>query len=85
MDFGSVSGKLLYRACVKVLNKKKLSGRDGEGTNVARAQLLAGDPEVDVSSGEPDLVIWMIERCITAADIRLNLLMSDCPLQMDVR
>ncbi|KAK3542572.1 hypothetical protein QTP86_030400, partial [Hemibagrus guttatus] len=27
MDFGSVSGKLLYRACVKVLNKKKLSGR----------------------------------------------------------
>ncbi|KAK3573358.1 hypothetical protein QTP86_024127, partial [Hemibagrus guttatus] len=26
MDFGSVSGKLLYRACVKVLNKKKLSG-----------------------------------------------------------
>ncbi|KAK3519448.1 hypothetical protein QTP70_029367 [Hemibagrus guttatus] len=26
MDFGSVSGKLLYRACVKVLNKK-LSGR----------------------------------------------------------
>ncbi|KAK3570656.1 hypothetical protein QTP86_024770 [Hemibagrus guttatus] len=85
MDFGSVSGKLLYRACVKVLNKKKLSGRDGEGTNVARAQLLAGEPEVDVSSGEPDLVIWMIERCITAADIRLNLLMSDCPLQMDVR
>ncbi|KAK3519528.1 hypothetical protein QTP70_034597 [Hemibagrus guttatus] len=29
MDFGSVSGKLLYRACVKVLNKKKLSGREG--------------------------------------------------------
>ncbi|KAK3541512.1 hypothetical protein QTP86_028172, partial [Hemibagrus guttatus] len=27
MDFGSVLGKLLYRACVKVLNKKKLSGR----------------------------------------------------------
>ncbi|KAK3521335.1 hypothetical protein QTP70_003460 [Hemibagrus guttatus] len=27
MDFWSVSGKLLYRACVKVLNKKKLSGR----------------------------------------------------------
>ncbi|KAK3529400.1 hypothetical protein QTP70_031142, partial [Hemibagrus guttatus] len=27
MDFGSVSGKLLYRARVKVLNKKKLSGR----------------------------------------------------------
>ncbi|KAK3527698.1 hypothetical protein QTP86_034169, partial [Hemibagrus guttatus] len=27
MDFGSVSGKLLYRACVQVLNKKKLSGR----------------------------------------------------------
>ncbi|KAK3570173.1 hypothetical protein QTP86_014994, partial [Hemibagrus guttatus] len=27
MNFGSVSGKLLYRACVKVLNKKKLSGR----------------------------------------------------------
>ncbi|KAK3575576.1 hypothetical protein QTP86_030436 [Hemibagrus guttatus] len=27
VDFGSVSGKLLYRACVKVLNKKKLSGR----------------------------------------------------------
>ncbi|KAK3560530.1 hypothetical protein QTP86_010412 [Hemibagrus guttatus] len=27
MDFLSVSGKLLYRACVKVLNKKKLSGR----------------------------------------------------------
>ncbi|KAK3567282.1 hypothetical protein QTP86_016084, partial [Hemibagrus guttatus] len=27
MDFGSVSGKLLYRACVKVLNKKKPSGR----------------------------------------------------------
>ncbi|KAK3564324.1 hypothetical protein QTP86_012915, partial [Hemibagrus guttatus] len=27
MDFGSVSGKLFYRACVKVLNKKKLSGR----------------------------------------------------------
>ncbi|KAK3559959.1 hypothetical protein QTP86_030318 [Hemibagrus guttatus] len=27
MDFRSVSGKLLYRACVKVLNKKKLSGR----------------------------------------------------------
>ncbi|KAK3532096.1 hypothetical protein QTP86_007862 [Hemibagrus guttatus] len=28
MDFRSVSGKLLYRACVKVLNKKKLSGRE---------------------------------------------------------
>ncbi|KAK3553067.1 hypothetical protein QTP86_031169 [Hemibagrus guttatus] len=28
MDFGSVSGKLLYRACVKVFNKKKLSGRN---------------------------------------------------------
>ncbi|KAK3513324.1 hypothetical protein QTP70_012371 [Hemibagrus guttatus] len=27
MDFGAVSGKLLYRVCVKVLNKKKLSGR----------------------------------------------------------
>ncbi|KAK3568710.1 hypothetical protein QTP86_013881, partial [Hemibagrus guttatus] len=27
MDFRSVSGKLLYRACIKVLNKKKLSGR----------------------------------------------------------
>ncbi|KAK3522075.1 hypothetical protein QTP70_022611, partial [Hemibagrus guttatus] len=27
MNFGSVSWKLLYRACVKVLNKKKLSGR----------------------------------------------------------
>ncbi|KAK3540676.1 hypothetical protein QTP70_034589, partial [Hemibagrus guttatus] len=27
MDFGSVLGKLLYRVCVKVLNKKKLSGR----------------------------------------------------------
>ncbi|KAI5086568.1 NACHT, LRR and PYD domains-containing protein 12-like [Silurus meridionalis] len=26
MDFGSVMGKLLYRACVKVLNKKKLNG-----------------------------------------------------------
>ncbi|KAK3565998.1 hypothetical protein QTP86_024206 [Hemibagrus guttatus] len=27
LDFGSVSEKLLYRACVKVLNKKKLSGK----------------------------------------------------------
>ncbi|MCJ8750197.1 hypothetical protein PDJAM_G00259840 [Pangasius djambal] len=27
MDFGTVSGKLLYRACVKVLNKKRLNGR----------------------------------------------------------
>ncbi|KAK3522281.1 hypothetical protein QTP86_001482 [Hemibagrus guttatus] len=43
------------------------------------------EPEAAVSSGEPDLVTWMIERCITAAGIRLNLLTSDCPLQMDVR
>ncbi|KAK3565321.1 hypothetical protein QTP86_005495 [Hemibagrus guttatus] len=58
---------------------------DSEGTYVARAQLLAGEPEADVLSVKPDLVTWMIERCITAADIRLNLLTSDCLLQMDVR
>ncbi|KAK3510999.1 hypothetical protein QTP70_027845 [Hemibagrus guttatus] len=59
MDFGSVSGKLLYRACVKVLNKKKLSGRvdtpwrsvlgfNGDVKPEWRALMVMADPNATV-------------------------------------
>ncbi|KAK3542250.1 hypothetical protein QTP86_021465 [Hemibagrus guttatus] len=88
---GEYSDQEDQASCTKCLNgtsnadsTKCVEWKDCEGTYVAKAQLLAEELQADVSSGEPDLVTWIVERCIVAEDIRLNLLTSDCPLQMDV-
>ncbi len=61
--------------------------QDGERTYVAGTQLLAGQSQADVSSGEPNSITWILKRGISTMDICLYLLASDCPLdghKMDI-
>ncbi len=58
--------------------------QDGERTYVAGTQLLAGQTQAYVSSGEPHSIPWMVKRGISMMDVRLYLLASDCLLQVDM-
>lgn len=58
--------------------------RDGESTNIVAAQLPAGQPETNVSSGEPDSVARLVSGSRRATGIGIVLISPHCPLEMGV-
>lgn len=50
---------------------------DGEGTDVARSQLVTGESEMD---GEPDLLSPMVSGSGRSSCVGLTLMCPNCPL-----